>query len=105
MDRGERRRRTEMIGYARRALRLRAIHGWDTNTARPRELSIWSYAKHTPLFCRCRKRKRGQPRRGAGMCKNWRGRIYAARRQGREWCRAAATGLIDVAAEPAFPRE
>lgn len=105
MDRGERRRRTQVIGCARRALRLRAVHGWDVSAARPRELSAWNYAQCAPLGCRCRKRKRGQPRRDAGFCKNWRGRIYAARRQWREWGRAAARGLVDAAAEPQAPRE
>ena len=106
MDRGERRRRTEVVGRARRRLRLRAVHGGDAGEARPRELSVWSYEKCAPLGCRCRKRKRGQPRRDAGLgCKARRGRIYAARRQWREWGRAAARGAVDAAAEPAFPRE
>lgn len=105
MDRRERRRRTEVIGRARRRLRLRVVHGGDTGGAPPRELSVWSYDKCAPLGCRCRKRKRGQPRRDAGFCKYQRGRIYAARRQWREWGRAVVQGLVDAAMEPAFPRE
>lgn len=103
MDRGERRWRTELVAARRHADYLRVVYGADAADC---ELPERRFAKERALGCRSRKRRWGQPRVDAGMgCKaGLRDRIYAGRRQWREWGRAAASGCADTAEDPAQPR-
>ncbi len=89
MDKREKRRwLTRRVAARRRAEHLAKIHDGDVGAVDcVCELADTYFAKRGAVTCGCRKRKRGQPRIGTGVCHGLceaRNQIYRRRAQVRE---------------------
>ena len=90
MDRGERRRRTEVKSRARRDQHLKLVHP-DGVPDCACENSVWMFAKRPGLGCLgCRKRRHGNPKLGWGPCVELVRPSVFERRAGRRLVRAWA---------------
>jgi len=68
MDRGIRRQRTVAKGVTRRKAHLARIHP-DGVVDCVCDKSVWRFSKHRAFGCGCRKKTKGRPKLGNGMCK------------------------------------
>jgi len=90
MDRGERRRRTEVKAARARDTHLAFVHR-DGKPDCICELSRFYFAKRKSIGCRCSKKTKGQPKYGHGPCCGFELRPTVAARL--QWRQAVAQGF------------